>query len=603
MSSAALETLLVDAARQCEARARLRASLDAAPTTVSYMQWRHRLPPADMARPVVVLSSFTVETMAPFLAVESYAAGWFAEPRFVQYGEWRAVLAAPERLGKPEPAACVLLLHGDGVFGETGDDQEAAIGLLLDLLRGFRRRRTIPLFVGLVAEPAARHALGLGEGLAEGRPRSLARAQGALVELAREIDDLHLIDLPAWLGAEAADVFDGRGYLNNLSLLCGRGMAVASRGIARHVGCLFRPRRKVLVVDLDNTLWGGVVGEDGVDGIALSDSWPGPAYLAFQRTLRDLRRSGILLVICSKNEEVDARAVFERRPEIVLSWKDFSAYRINWRNKAENLISLSEELGLGLDSFVFVDDSPKECELVRQALPMVDVVELGERPEAFSDQLLACQAFDTLGVTREDALRADNYRQERERGELAEMATDLGSFYRSMDFHLSIRPADSRSLDRIHKLLNKTNQFNLTLDRPTLDEIRRRCETNCRLYSAELSDRFGDYGIIAALELEPGADRLRIANMAVSCRALGCLVEDSLLAFSSAQARAQGATALVTEFVSGPRNGQVPEALCRLGFSLATEEGDARHYVCELSGGGIAMPLHIKVESTSKEST
>jgi len=597
MSVEALITLLGDEQRQTEARGRLRTQLDDAPTTMNYMQWLGRLPSADKTHRVVVLSSFTVETMAPFLAVEAFAADWRIDPRFVQYGEWRAALAAPGRLGEPAPEACVVLLHADAVLGENEDADGGGAEWVANLLRGFRAHSTVALFVGLLVEPPVQNALGFGEGPAKGRPRALAEAQRKLVELAQELDDFHLLDVPAWLSAARSEVFDGRGYLNNLSLLNGRGMAVVARGIARHVGCLFRPRRKVLVVDLDETLWGGIVGEGGVDGIALGEAWPGPAYHAFHRTLRDLRLSGILLAICSKNEEADARAVFERRSEIILAWDDFTAYRINWRNKAENLIELSAELGLGLDSFVFVDDNAKECALVRQTLPQVEVVELSKRPEAFSDQLLASQAFDVLQVSREDALRAESYRHERQRSDLAEMATDLETFYHSMDLRLSIRPAEAQTLERVHKLLNKTNQFNLTLDRPTLDEVRRRHEADSDIYCAELTDRFGAYGVIAALELCSKTDQLCIANLAVSCRALGCLVEDSLLAFSSAQATARGVSTLVVDFVPGPRNGQVPEALRRLGFSSTAAESNRQHFVCELADGGIAMPLHIAIET------
>ena len=602
MSARALEVLLSDLERLTEARARLRSVLDDAPTTLSYMRWLRRLPPAAKTRRVVILSSFTVETMAPFLDVEAFAAGWRIEPRFVQYSEWPAALAEPERLGEPAPEACVVLLHGDAVLSRDEGDSTTSIEWLAGLVREFREHSTIPLFLGILVEPPSMHTVGLGEGPAKGRPRALAVARDCLARLELELDDVHLLDVPAWLGTVGSEVFDDRGYLNNLSLLNGRGMAVVARGIARHVGCLFRPRRKVLVVDLDETLWGGVVGEDGVNGIALGEIWPGPAYLAFQRTLRALRRTGILLAICSKNEEADVRAVFEHRPENILAWEDFSAYRIDWRNKAENLVELAEELGLELDSFVFVDDNPKECALVRQALPQVEVVELGKRPEAFSGQLLACQAFDTLSFTREDAIRAESYRHERQRRDLAKMATNLDIHYRSLDLRLSIRPVEARTLDRIHKLLNKTNQFNLTLDRSTLDEIRQRLESDSDIYSAELSDRFGEYGIIAALELYSKTDQLCIANLAVSCRALGCLVEDSLLAFSSAQASAQGAAALVADFVPGPRNGQVPKALRRLGFSAAVEGSEARHFVCKLANGGIAMPPHIAVEAPNMNS-
>ena len=595
MSAELLNSLLGDKARQTEARGRLRTQLDDAPTTMNYMQWLGRLPSADKTRRVAVLSSFTVETMAPFLQVEAFASGWRIEQHFVQYGEWRAALAAPGRLSEAAPEACVILLHADAVLGENADVDADGGKWIANLLRGFRAQSTVPLFVSLLIEPPVRHALGLGGGPASGRSKALGDAQRKLIELAQELDDFHLLDVSAWLSAENSEFFDGRGYLNNLSLLNGRSMAVVARGIARHVGCLFRPRRKVLVVDLDETLWGGIVGEDGVEGIALGEAWPGPAFHAFHRTLRDLRQSGILLAICSKNEEADARAVFERRSEITLAWDDFTAYRINWQNKAENLIELSAELGLGLNSFVFVDDNPKECALVRQTLPQVEVVELGKRPELFSDQLLASQAFDVLRVSREDSLRAESYRHERQRSDLVEMATNLETFYHSMNLRLSIRPAEAETLERVHKLLNKTNQFNLTLDRPTLEEVRQRQDADSDIYCAELTDRFGEYGIIAALELCSKSDQLCIANLAVSCRALGCLVEDSLLAFSSAQAAAHGASVLVADFVPGPRNGQVPEVLQRLGFLNMGVEASAQHFVCELADGGIAMPQHIEI--------
>ncbi len=597
MSGRSLESLIADPERQVAARALLRETLDAEPTTLAYLGWAGKLPEFGERRTVAVLSSFTVETLRPYLEVEAYVSGWRAEPVFYQYSQWQNALLDPAVLAESEPQACVLFLHGEALLPPGREDQAGAVfASLAGAVKALRSRLATPLFLGLIAEPPAIHALALGEAVVPARARALVQINDGLAGLAAELDDVYLLDIPAWAAAFGDGWFDRAGALSTLSVVAHGALPALARGLARSLACLFRARRKVLVVDLDNTLWGGIVGEDGVDGVRIGETWPGSAYVAFQHMLRALRASGVLLAIASRNEEADARAVFEQCPEMVLRWDDFSAHRINWRDKPVNLIEIADELGVGLDSLVFADDDPMECAQVREILPVVEVVGLGGDPSAFPDRLFGCQAFDTLAVTAEDMSRADGYLAEKDRRGVQIAAGDLDEFLASIDLRLRIRPADGQTVDRIHQLIRRTNQFNLSLERLPLETVRRLAREPGNLYCAALSDRFGDYGVIGVVHLKDAGPAVEIANMVISCRALGRRVEDALLAFASAQAEARCAERLVARFTQGPRNGQVQDVLGRYGFAARQESGDRREYVLDLCDGAIPWPQHIEVE-------
>lgn len=598
----AIARLLGDPERQAEARAALRDALDARPATMSYMSWRRRLPAAATRRLVAILCSFTIETIAPFLEVEAYLSGWRAAPAFAQYGAWRNVLFDGDMPGEIEPEACALLLHAAELLPEGGAVDDA-LGLLESGVRAFRAARGTPLLLGLLADPPAPHALALGPTPARRRAAAVARLNARIAELAAELPDVHVLDVPAWLAAVGDGWYDPAGFLSSLSLVSHKAMPALARGLARTMGCLYRPRRKLLAVDLDNSLWGGIVGEDGVDGLALGEDWPGPAYLAFQRFLRELRASGVLLTVVSKNEEADARAVFDSRPEMVLGWDDFSGHRVNWRDKASNLVEIAEELGLGLDSFVFADDSPMECALIRETLPMVEVVELGKDPAGFGERILRTQAFDTLVVSEADSKRAGSYLAERRRKSLRETVKDYESFLAGIDLRLRIRRAEPGSVERIHQLLGRTNQFHLSLERPSLEAVRGLALSGAELYSAELVDRFGDYGIIGVVQLQPQEDGLEIRNLAISCRALGRRVEDALLGFCSDVAARQGKPALLARFRKGPRNMQVTTVLERHGFGVLRDDAETTDYARDLRRQRIAWPRHIDVEVPEERRT
>jgi len=337
--------------------------------------------------------------------------------------------------------------------------------------------------------------------------------------------------------------------------------------------------RKCLVLDLDNTLWGGLVGEDGALGIELGEGSPvGECFKAFQHYVAGLKRRGVLLALCSKNDERFAREAFEKHPEMVLRWDDFVARRIDWGPKSAHLRSIAEELGLGLDALVFADDQPAERHEVRSALPEVAVPELGDDPAAYPRILDAGRWFEAVEVSEEDRRRTALYRQRAEGSAAAASATDLGAFLRSLEMKARIGPFDEPSFDRITQLTNKTNQFNLTARRVTRAEIESLAkEPQAVTRCVRLRDRFGDHGLVSVLFGRVDGERLTIEAWLMSCRVLGRGVEHALWNDVLALARGRGLREIDGLHRRTDRNGPVREHYARLGFvHVGTEDGTER---------------------------
>ena len=550
-------------------RTAMRAELRADARLMTYLRALKRISGAGSARRVVIASSYTVRTLDPYLRIEAELAGWRLDPHYVEYAQWQQALIVGA--GSTEPDAYLLMLHPDSLLADETELTaaiELAAASVADVLGSFRARSKAPLFVLHLPPPRLNEADCLGADAIR-RNDAAIQLSHRIAHLAKNLDGAYVIDLSA--APELADSWrDDRGLQANLSPIASHAAPRLAEAIARMIAPLFRPRRKVLMLDLDNTLWGGIVGELGSAGVAIGENWPGAGYIAFQRMVRELSQTGVLLALNSKNNEADARSVFETRPEMVLRWNDFVSCRVNWHDKAENLASIAAELSLGLDSIVFVDDSPVECARVRAAFPEVEVVQLPEDPAALVDALRACPGFDVLNLTEEDRLRTRGYQAESERTVLRASAGDYRSFLRSLSLQIDIAPCDDRSFERLHQLLLKTNQFHLTLERPTLIELASR---RGGLYSIQLRDRFGDYGIIGVLEMVARRDTIEIMNLALSCRALGRLVEETVLAFAAELAQARGAVALTAKPVSGPRNQPATEFFAKAGFSSLGDQG------------------------------
>jgi FkbH-like protein len=336
---------------------------------------------------------------------------------------------------------------------------------------------------------------------------------------------------------------------------------------------------KCLVLDLDNTLWGGIVGEAGPDGIVLGQgSAEGEAYLEFQRWIKDQARRGVIIAVCSKNDEANAMAPFERHPEMVLSRSDIAAFVANWDDKPSNLRAIAEQLNIGIDSLVFVDDTPFERNIVRRELPMVSVPEIPDEPALYARCLSDAGYFEGLSVTQDDLGRTNQYQNNLNREALQTASTDLNSFLSALRMELWVESFGDHTLKRTVQLINKTNQFNLTTRRYTEEQVSALIRANDALnLQFRLSDIYGDNGIISVIMAhidEQTREKMVIDTWLMSCRVFGRQVENACMNVIADRAKRLGATEIIGEYIQTNRNSIVKEHYARMKFSPTATECD-----------------------------
>jgi FkbH-like protein len=364
-----------------------------------------------------------------------------------------------------------------------------------------------------------------------------------------------------------------------------------------HVRPVLGLSRKVLITDLDNTLWKGVIGEDGLDGIGIGPGSPeGEAHLHLQRYMLDLKRRGILLAACSKNNLEDAQLPFLRHPHMALRLEDFAAFRANWEDKAANLRAIARDLSLGLDSFVFVDDNPLEREWVRSQLPEVDVVEVGS-PFHCVRQLDRRRYFEALSLSGEDLARADQYRVEAQRISLRSSAASLGDFLQKLQLEAAVEEVTEKNLKRVTQLVNKTNQFNLTTRRYTEDQVRAiAADPQGWAGAFHMSDRMGSYGLIGVLccRAADRADTWEIDTWLMSCRALGRQMEKFMFDRLVEAAVERRIGRIVGVYRPTAKNGLVKELYDQIGFRRVRESGDEVVYELDVLATPIVTATHVR---------
>ncbi|MBV1831314.1 HAD-IIIC family phosphatase [Komagataeibacter sp. AV436] len=342
--------------------------------------------------------------------------------------------------------------------------------------------------------------------------------------------------------------------------------------------------KKCLVLDLDNTLWGGVIGDDGMEGIALGQgSALGEAYLAFQEYVLALKQRGVILAVCSKNTESVAKEVFEKHPEMKIRLSDIACFVANWTDKATNLRMISQTLNIGIDSLVFADDNPAERAIVRQELPMVAVPELPEDAGLYAGALARSGYFEGIRVTDDDLARSAQYQENIQRRKLAEVTTDIDAYLTNLDMTMiwndKITPV---TLPRVTQLINKTNQFNLTTIRTDEGEITHLMnDPHSVVLVMRLKDTFGDNGIISVITCQDAdgnktekTSDLRIIRWVMSCRVLKRGVEQAAINLLAMIAAQRGKTAIIGEYRPTDRNAMVADLYERLGFSKFGEQED-----------------------------
>jgi len=365
----------------------------------------------------------------------------------------------------------------------------------------------------------------------------------------------------------------------------------------RYIRALRGRTKKCIVLDLDNTLWGGIIGEDGLEGIKLSNTSPGIEYVDFQRSLLSLYNRGVILAICSKNNLDDALKVFHEHPYQVLKEEHFAAMRINWQNKAANMAELAKEINIGLDSMVFFDDNPTERAQVSQTLPEVLVVELPKNPRLYRETLENLNVFDVLSLTKEDLVRGEMYAGKRKREELEQTAESIEDFLRTLNLKVKINAVDDFDTPRVVQLINKTNQFNLTTRRYTDADVRQFRESkDAIVYSMAVTDKFGDEGVVGVAVVKIKNGDWWIDSLLMSCRVIGRSVETALLAKIVADARAAKAIRILGEYIPTKKNPPAADFYERHGFGMPAEtDSNGTTWILNLDTDTIEVPDWIEL--------
>ena len=331
--------------------------------------------------------------------------------------------------------------------------------------------------------------------------------------------------------------------------------------------------KKCIVLDLDNTLWGGIVGEDGFNGIKLGPEPPGNIFMDFQRWILALHHRGIILAINSKNNLDDAMKVIREHKHMILKEEHFAAIQINWIDKIQNMKEIAEEINIGLDSIVFFDDDPRNCEIMKTALPEVLTINLPKDPSLYLPLIQNMNDFNVLKITNEDKKRGQMYYQQKQRSELKNETVNLEKYLEKLETKVTIKNADQVTIPRISQLTMKTNQFNLTTKRYSEEEIRHMMnDSQMKIISVQVEDKFGDNGITGACIIKlKNKKEWYIDTFLLSCRVIGREIERAIMSFIINEARERGLETIIAEFIPTKKNSPTENFLDKCGFKKEGE--------------------------------
>ena len=395
-----------------------------------------------------------------------------------------------------------------------------------------------------------------------------------LQNLIHDLDSVYLFDMNGFVTRHGEkNVFDPKQFLFGDIKISLDSIPYLTNDLIGYVIATLGLSKRCIVLDLDNTLWGGVVGEDGFDGIKLGSTPPGNAFVEFQKYLLGLYHRGILLAINSKNNLDDALNVVENHPDMVLKKEHFACMKINWNDKVSNMKEISEDLNFGLENFVFLDDDPLNREFMRSSLPQVLTIDLPKDPSKYAQILEDMNEFNVLKITDEDKKRGMMYTQQKERKDFEKSSSNLQDFLKNMELKITIKKADNFTIPRISQLILKTNQFNLTTKRYQLEEIEKFShDENMLVGCVQVEDKFGDNGITGAFIVKKNNDILwEIDTFLLSCRVMGREVEKSILGYIIELARENGVEKIRATYIPTQKNKPVETFLPDCGFEKEGE--------------------------------
>jgi FkbH-like protein len=559
---------------------------------------------------VALVSSFSSEFLHAHLVGWGVAAGLAVDLYQAGFGLFRQEIIDPDSgLYRYQPDVVVVAVEGEDwapsayrAFAPAhAFDSSATADAWRDeatrLLHGLRERTSASLLVHNFPLPAYL-ALGASDAShADGQHAAIRCLNDALRALASQVPDVHIVDYAGLVNRHGAlNWYDERMRHYASAPIAGSMQSLLAAEYVKFLRALRGLAKKCVVVDLDNTLWGGVVGEDGALGVKLGATYPGSAYADFQRYLLTLHARGVILAIATKNNATDVDEIFATNEAMVLGQSHFAALEVHWRPKSESLASIAARLGIGLEHVVFVDDNPAECEEVRRNLPAVTVICLPPQPERFVDALRREGLFDTLRFSDEDRRRGDLYKQRAQSESLRTSAGSIEDYYRDLRMQIEFAAVDSASLTRAAQLTQKTNQFNVTTRRSNEAEVAgRAADAAWVVATVRVRDRFGDNGIVGLVMAKATHDVLDIDTLLLSCRVIGRTVETAMLAYLCDRARALGVVALTGTITPTPKNEPARDLFARHGFASVGRDSDGTsHWRLELADRDVAWPAWLE---------
>jgi FkbH-like protein len=554
---------------------------------------------------VALLSSFTIDPLSIYLDIKSRLADLFPEIYVAQFNQYQQeILDENSGLYAFKPDVIILAVQADVLVNENfysefvklPDAEQYQTGILhrfQSLLSTLTSRTDALVLVNNFMVPSFT-PLGILDNKTENGLRSFFhKLNQRLAELYRKNGQVYVVDLEAAAGKHGkARCIDPKLYYRGSFVFSESFLPVIADEYMGYIKALKNLTRKCIVLDLDNVLWGGIIGEDGTEGIQLGNDSPGNAYKDFQRVLLSYYNRGVLLAINSKNNPEDALKAIREHPHMLLREKHFAAIRINWQNKVQNMMELAKEINIGLDSMVFFDDNPREREQMKQSLPEVLVVDMPSSPFLYRQTLENLNDFNILALTEEDKKRGEMYRARKKREELRESISSVEDFLKSLEMKVVIKQADEFSLPRIVRMVNKTNQFNLTTRRYTDAEVRKMTEAEDKfaVYSLQVSDKFGDEGIVGVAIIRKEPKTWTLDSFLLSCRVIGRKVETAFLARIATDAKKQGVSALVGKYVPTPKNAPVKNFYSSHGFEELAHEDNLYRWRLDLNKNTVEMP-------------
>ena len=556
---------------------------------------------------LAILASSTVDHLSPAIRVGGLRRRLLIDIHMGAYGQYRQdLLDASSTLHQFAPHMVLFSIAARDAVARvpveaTSAERDGAVARGVDDLRLLWRKARETLKARVVQQTflnVAHPIFGNFDRLVPGAPTQLtARLNDWISEAAAE-DGALLLDVASASERDGIDAwFDIARWLQAKMEIAPQAAPLYGDLVARIAAAERGLSKKCLVFDLDNTLWGGVVGDEGLDGIVLGEgSARGEAHLALQRYAKQLKNRGVILAVCSKNDPAIAETAFRQHPEMALRRSDVAAFRANWDDKAENLRTIAKELNIGIDSLVFVDDNPVERARIRQSLPMVAVPELPEDPAHYVRCLADAGYFEAVSFTSEDVQRAAQYAANTEREVLAESSETMDDFLRGLEMSVALGPFAAVDLARVTQLINKTNQFNPTTRRCTHEEVASLAAAHENItLQFRLLDKFGDNGLVSAMILRPDPRQpgvLEVDTWVMSCRVFGRQLEFEAMNIAVEQARRRGSKAIRADYIPTPKNSVISKLYPCLGFLPLNDKSGGTCWILDLAKY-VARSTHI----------